>query len=144
MKIDEIISFDEYWSRPEFRAKRPYMTGTRKQRYGDNIYHTNPETGEYDQEDSFHSELGGGLSVGNRARDTGSTDRVLLGRNFAYWGGAGPKVPEALADFVVAGTGHKNHFAAERIAALEAWLATLSERGYVAEPAHWRFLKDQS
>lgn len=144
MKVDEIITFDEYWERPEFRAKRPYMLGTRKQRYGDNIYHTNPATGQYDQEDSFHSELGGGMSVGNRGRDTGTTNRVLLGRDYAYWGGAGPKIPAALADFVVSGTGHKNHFDPERIAALEAWLTTLPERGYVAEPAHWQFLKDQS
>jgi hypothetical protein len=127
MKIGEIITFNEYWSRPEFLAKHPYMLGTRKQRYGDNIYHTDPKTGEYRQEDSFHSELGGSLSAGNRARDTGTTDRVLIGYDYAYWGGAGPKVPDALAAFVVAGTGHKNHFEVDQIVAFRrGWIRCLN------------------
>ena len=109
-------------------------------RYGDNIYHTDPNTDEYIQEDLFHSLPSGVLSPENLQRDTGRTDRVLIGSEFAYWGGAGPTIPKSLSDFVVLRQGHKCRFAADRINALLNWIGTLPERGYVGEPAHWRYL----
>src|SRR4051812_22922546 len=77
MRIDEIIDFDRYWSDPRFRRKRPVMRGSLMLRYGDNVYHRDPDTGRFIQEDSFHSEPAGQLSAPNLCRDTGTTDRVL-------------------------------------------------------------------
>ena len=56
--------------------------------------------GTFVQAGSFHSEPGGVTSLPNLVRDTGRTDRVLLGREYAYWGGSGPLVPQELRDLV--------------------------------------------
>src|SRR5256885_3849592 len=39
MKVEEILTFEKYWSDPRYREKRPILNGSLKQRYGDNIYH---------------------------------------------------------------------------------------------------------
>jgi hypothetical protein len=137
MKVDEILTFDQYWLDPRFRQKRAAMNGSLRQIHGDNIYHRDPTTGAWIQEDSFHSFPNGVLSPDDLKRDTGRTDRVLLSREFAYWGRAGPRVPAHLSDFVMARQGQKNHFAPERIAELEKWLAQFPERGAVGLPARW-------
>lgn len=140
MRIGGILTFDGYWSDPRFRRKKPVMEGSAVQRYGDNIYHRDPTTGRWLQEDSFHSLRDGGLSAPNLQRDTGTTERVLVGTDFAYWGGVGPRIPEGLNDFVVARQGHKCRFAQDRVAAMEAWLGTLDDRGFRGDPADWQFI----
>src|SRR5262245_48770885 len=99
MRVDEILAFDDYWADPRFKRKRPVMSGSTYLRYGDNIYHH--EGGQaFRQEDSFHSLPDGSLSSGDLKRDTGSTDRVLLARDFAYWGRAAIAIPKELQCFV--------------------------------------------
>jgi hypothetical protein len=137
MQIEEILTFNEYWSDPRFRRKRPVMRGSFMLRYGDNIYHRDNGSLIFTQEDSFHSEPDGATSVGNLKRDTGKTDRVLVGRDFAYWGGAGPKIPESLSEFVHKTQGHKNHFLPERIEAFTAWIRGLPDRGLISAPTDW-------
>lgn len=141
MRVDEIIDFDHFWEDPRFVLKKPAMRGSAMQRHGDNIYHRNPETGEWCWVDSFHSEPGGQKSASNLKRDTGRTDRVLIGHEFAYWGAAGPKIPDELGDFVVKRQGWKCNFAPDRLAAMLAWLDAQPERGYLAEPADWRHIE---
>lgn len=136
MRVSEIVLYDDYWSDPRFARKKPNMKGSLMQRYGDNIYWTGPD-GTYQQLDSFHSEDDGSLSVENRERDTGTTWRVLIGSDFAYYGKAPPMIPEPLHFVVKKGPGHKCQFADDDRAELEAWLATLPERGYVNEPGRW-------
>jgi hypothetical protein len=70
MRVDEILTFDEYWRDHRFRRKKPVMSGTTFLRYGDNIYHRN-DKGVLKQEDSFHSLENGALSLGDLHRDTG-------------------------------------------------------------------------
>jgi hypothetical protein len=137
MCIDEIIDFDRYWVDPRFRRKRPVMRGSLVLRYGDNVYHRDPQTGCFIQEDSFHSEPAGQLSMPNLRRDTGTTDRVLLGREFAYWGARGPAVPPDFAEFVHRTQGHKCCFPAERAEALVAWLRAQPDRGCMGDPTNW-------
>jgi hypothetical protein len=139
MRVDEIVTFDEYWNDPRFRRKRPVMGGTRYLRYGDNIYHRDG-TAEFIQEDSFHSLEDGSLSLGDLERDTGRTEKVLIGREFAYWGRAGLKLPARLKCFSISGPGHKSNFSEHEIDKLMGWLAQHPERGYLGEPAHWQFL----
>jgi hypothetical protein len=137
MQVDEILNFDQYWSAARFWRKRPVMRGSLMLRYGDNIYHRENGSPFFTQEDSFHSEPYGVTNVENLERDTGRTDRVLLGRNFAYWGDNGPKVPDVLADFVHKTQGHKNRFAPERVEAFVAWIHGLPDRGLIADPTDW-------
>ena len=141
MWVDEVLTFDEYWADPRFRRKRPNMAANTYLRYGDNIYHHEVGETAFRQEDSFHSLVDGGLSIPNRARDTGTTDRVLLGRKFAYLGVAGIRLPDALSCFSIRGPGHKSRmFTEEQKAALLDWLEPLS-RGIRGEPAHWQYLQ---
>lgn len=143
MRVDEILTFDTYWSDPRFAAKRPKMDGSTYLRYGDNIYHRDGADN-YKQEDSFHSERGGKLSSGNLHYDTGTTDKVLISRTFAYWGRSGIKLPGHLQQFSISGPGHKSTFSDADINALMQWLLEHPERGYRDEPAHWQFLNKKT
>ena len=141
MKVDEIITFDDYWIDPRFQRKKAFLRGSAVQRFGDNIYHTDPVSGEIVQEDSFHSLEGGVLSEKDLNDDTGTTNKVLLGREFAYFGGEGPKVPDHLGDFVL-GRGWKYHpLTQDREDAFMAWFAGFPQRGYLGEPADWRAIE---
>jgi hypothetical protein len=136
MQVDEITTFDAYWKDRRFRNKKPAMLGTTQYRYGDNIYHRDG-TDTYRQEYSFHSMEDGSLSPADLRRDTATTDKVLIGRNFAYWGKAGLLLPEHLSCFVR--RERHTYSEAEKAAFLE-WLDMYPERGYIDEPAHWQFL----
>ncbi len=136
MRVDEIISFDDYWKDKRFRRKKAVMLGTTLYRYGDNIYNRDKQE-TYRQEYSFHSLEDGTTSFGDLKRDTGTTDKVLIGRDFAFWGKSGVELPKHLSCFV---RRERHMFSDEEKNALLAWLATLPERGYIDEPAHWQFL----
>jgi hypothetical protein len=116
------------------------MRGSTHLRYGDNIYHHVGEEKDYSQVDSFHSLEDGSLSLGDRQRDTGSTDKILIGHDFAYWGVKGIELPPHLKCFVKKGPGHKYKFTADQVARFMQWLDEHPERGYIGEPAHWQFL----
>jgi hypothetical protein len=137
MKVDEIISFDEYWNEPRFGVKRPVLNGSKMQQYGDNIYHTDP-SGRVRQLDSFHSEPNGVLSVENLTRDTGKTSRVLIGAEFVYFGGNAPRIPPELGFVIKKGPGHKCNFTAHERALVEAWLHQMGDKRLQGEPARWR------
>lgn len=139
MRVDEIITFDSYWQDHRFRRKKPVMTGTTYLRYGDNIYHHDGGD-DFKQEDSFHSMEDGSLSFGDLDRDTGTTDRVLVGHDFAYWGQQGIKVPDHLAFVLKKGPGHRCKFNDEQVSKIMEWLQSLPARGYIGEPAHWQFI----
>jgi Nucleotide modification associated domain 2 len=139
MRVDEILTFDQYWKDQRFRRKKPHMSATTYLRYGDNIYHRDGGK-TFKQEDSFRSMEGGSVSLGDLRRDTGTTDKVLVGQEFAYWGRAGIKVPNHVTFLLKKGPGHRCRFTDEQVAVVMAWLSTLPERGYIGEPAHWQFL----
>ena len=140
MQVSEIITFDDYWRRPEFIQKRPLINGSLKRAFGDNIYFRDEGSAEYKQVHSFHSERDGSHHPGNHHDDVGTTDRIMLGERFSYFGGAGPRVPEELDRFV-----HKrrNHlrFADEEALPAIAWLTGLNDTGYRAEPTEWPFVR---
>lgn len=136
MRVEEIMFFDEYWSDARFARKKPNMRGSMMHRYGDNIYWTGPD-GTFQQLNSFHSEDDGSLSVPNRKRDTGTTQKVLIGCVFAYFGKSAPLIPHELGFAVKKGPGHKCQFVNEERIAVEDWLVTLPDRGYVNEPRRW-------
>lgn len=95
MKVTQTSSFDDYWSDPAFSDKKPIRNGTRRMIVGDNIYHRHHLSGEWIQADSHHSLPGGGPDLHNVVRDT-SADRVLISRNFFYFGQNAPLIPHSL------------------------------------------------
>jgi hypothetical protein len=139
MRVQEIITFDEYWVDPRFRRKRPVMAGSTYLRYGDNIYHRDGGP-TFRQEDSFHSLENGSTSLGDLKRDTGTTDRILVAHDFAYWGRAAIELPKELRCFVRKGPGHLRNFSEKEIARFFGWLERQKERGYIDEPADWHLL----
>lgn len=139
MQVNEIVTFDQYWNDPRFIRRRPVMNGSLQQRFGDNIYHR--QNGKWIQADSRHSQIGSKPNPDNLKRDTGKTDRVLLGQNFVYWGGEGPKIPAHFQDFIQAAPGHRAFFSEKDIERFLKWISTFRASGQVADPYEWQFEK---
>jgi hypothetical protein len=140
MRVDEVTTYDAYWGDPRFQRKRPVLRGSKMQAFGDNIYHKDPGAGGWLQENSFHSLHNGHPNPLNLDHDTKS-DRVLIGSDYAYWGGGGPKIPETFRNFqgvdICSGRGHRNRFSDELVSTFVTWLRSLNERGYVGPPLDW-------
>ncbi|RWD67671.1 MAG: hypothetical protein EOS36_01420 [Mesorhizobium sp.] len=95
MQVTDALTFDAYWDDPEYRCKRPIRNGSRKTIMGDNIYHRPAGTTAWVQEDSHHSQIDGSPEPSNIKNDT-QTNRVLISRNFYYFGDAAPSIPEGI------------------------------------------------
>ena len=87
MKVSQILTYDTYWADVKFRIKKPVRNGSQKMMVGDNIYHRNPSTKGWIQEDSHHSNLDGSMNIDNQKRDTKS-ENVLVSKHFYYFGSA--------------------------------------------------------
>lgn len=142
MRVAEITTFDQYWNDPRFVQKRPFLRGSKKQAFGDNIYHHEHDTGDWRQENSLHSLADGSVNFANLRRDTLSS-KVLIGVDYAYWGGSGPRIPDRFRDFggidICAQRGHKNVFPDELVQRFVEWLRSLGEQGYAGTPLDWKY-----
>ena len=137
MLVSETMPFDQYWSDHRFRAKRPNLRGSRKQAYGDNIYHREARTGLWLQEDSHHCHEDGTPNVKNVDNDT-EIDRVLVGTEFIYWGGSGPQIPEFHGvDICKRGPGHKSKFSNRVVETFVEWVRSFEEMGFSGRPLRW-------
>ncbi len=140
MRVDEIVTFDDYWNDTRFARKIPTDRGAVKRAYGDNLYHR-ADDGSWVQADSRHSLDGGAPNPGHIAIDT-SVETVLISSHFTYYGGEGIDVPTHLRDgfgfdLVQSGRGHRCRFPAELVTAAVAWLDGL-DRGIMGRPADWK------
>ena len=140
MRVEEILSFDDYWLDRRFERKKPDRQGSTKYLYGDNIYHRGSD-GKWNQEDSRHSLDTGQANPAHVKRDT-SAPKVLASRHFWYWGSHGQDLPSELrnwegVDLCSPGRSYswKQH-RTEMINALERWLET-QPTGVSGEPADW-------
>lgn len=137
MEVSEIIRFDDYNANPRFASKLPTMSGSTMQRYGDNIYFRNDETGKFEQRDSFHSDVGGVQSEADIKTDTATTDKLLLSNRFTYFGGTGPEIPPGLLTMFPRRGRQCNH-PTDQVAAMLDWLDVSHPRGIVGLPTDWR------
>lgn len=137
MRVAESLSLNAYWNDPRFMDKRPDLYSSEKRAYGDNIYYSDENSGEWCQMDSHHSCADGTPNIRNIRRDT-SADRVLISDEFVYFGGEGPRIPEFNGVSVVHTTqGHKNNFPRAVVEDFIEWVRGLSETGYCGTPAKW-------
>jgi hypothetical protein len=97
MRVTGHMTFNQYWKSDQFTGKRPVRNGSRKKLVGDNVYRTDPKTGEWLQENCVHSQPSGEQDQPNTLHDTG-TDRVLISEEFYYFGAKAPEVPTKLLD----------------------------------------------
>lgn len=143
MRVTGSMTFEQYWADPRFQRKKPNLRGSKKQAFGDNIYSRNPGSGQWCQLDSHHSLRDGSPNPDNIEVDTG-TNRILFSDDFVYWGGSGPKLPQALLSWgpqhenICAVFGHKNRFPQAMVDDVINWIRSHDESGYCGEPLDWQ------
>lgn len=140
MQVAESISFNQYWSDARFQSKKPFLRGSKKQAFGDNIYCKPAGAKKWRQLNSHHSYLDGSANQANIDNDT-RVDRVLVATRFTYWGGNGPKIPDRFRrppdSEVRAKRGHRSNFSEDFIEQFLKWISGLGVNGYVGEPLDW-------
>ena len=95
MRVTETMNFNHYWTDVRFLDKRPVRNGSSAMMVGDNIYHRDGADTPWQQLDSHHSNPNGTVNPLNVDKDT-SADKVLISRDFYYFGKAAPSVPETI------------------------------------------------
>ena len=133
MKVTETMTFNDYWHDDRFQCKKPNLAGSRKQAFGDNIYHSDGNGG-WHQANSHHSYADGQPNKSNIRRDTG-VDCILLSDRFLYFGSCGPEIPGHI-DICKRGPGHRCHFPDRVVNSFFNWLCSL-EYGFHAPPGDW-------
>ena len=128
MKVTDKIDFQEYWTNRRYITKRPVRNGSNLRLVGDNIYHREFRSSEWQQADSHHSKQDGSPNPINIRNDTRS-DKVLLSEHFFYFGKAAPPIPPNL----LRSTGFKNRIGHRRFTDqpskdLVAWLCSTYAR----------------
>lgn len=101
MRISEIITFEEYWSNPKYKDKKPVRNGSKKMIVGDNIY--NRVNGVWQQANSHHSMPDGSQNIHNVRNDTQSNS-VLVSNHFFYFGSSAVQIPNEILQEI----GYKN------------------------------------
>jgi hypothetical protein len=132
MKVNRVLTFDEYWNATEFQYKKPVLNGSLKQMYGDNIYHFDKSKEEWCQADSHHSLENGEVNLDNLNRDT-SGEFVLVSEEFYYFGSENIEIPSNLKARFSVGRGHK-HVKEEAAKELIGWLRDNYEIGFIGDP----------
>lgn len=133
MIVDEKMTFDQYWNDERFQSKKPNMSGSKKQMYGDNIYHTDPKSNRIIQEDSHHSFENGETNWDNYNRDVPGK-YVLASNHFWYWGGHPIIVPK---EFVSITYVKRQHIVIDNQKFIDdflSWVYSFEEYGYICKP----------
>jgi hypothetical protein len=132
MQVQEKLTFDQYWNDPRFLYKRPVMNGSKKQMYGDNVYHSGPDN-IFIQEDSHHSFDNGLINQRNYDRDLPGI-YVLISNSYWYWGRSAIELPLQFHQFIKDGIGQKKINDEKQIHNFANWLNSFSEDGYIDKP----------
>lgn len=135
MKIEEILTFGQYYRDERFAAKIPdFDRGETVSKCGDNIYEPMPN-GRFRQRKSMHSKnKGPEEDPGTKARDLSGVN-VLISWNFHYFGSQGPELPRHLGELIV-GRAHKNRFSREIISKFHEFIS-IQPKGISGPPTRW-------
>jgi hypothetical protein len=93
MRVSDSVTYDEYWTNPLYRDKKPVRNGSKKMIVGDNIYHQSKN--EWQQSNSHHSYSDGSPNPHNIKTDT-RTNAVLISDYFFYFGAAAIEIPTGI------------------------------------------------
>ena len=138
MRVTEVMSFNGYRNDPRFIKKRPYLRGSWKRNFGDNIYYWDTCANNWSQIDSHHSYEYGVQNPYNLEKDTG-TDRVLISDDYVYWGGSGPEVPIIQGEDICHSTQkHRCKFPEQVVQDFVEWIRSLNDTGYCGDPLEWK------
>lgn len=137
MKVEEKLTFNDYWNDIRFQYKKPILNGSLVQMYGDNFYHQD-KNGDWVQENSAHSLEDGTPNEKHLIRDTGGSF-VLVSKNFYYFGENAITIPEEFTPAIC--TNARNMAFAkpqETVDAFIAWLQSNYEKGILyGDPISW-------
>lgn len=140
MQLEEKITFDQYWNDQRFQCKKPNIHGSLLQMYGDNVYHTDLETGKVIQENCAHSENDGTVNTNHYDRDV-TGKYVLLSKTFYYFGDNAPLIPEKFKEIYNVSRSIKfSDLAGENIIInnFTNWLKANYEVGIYGDPCNWK------
>lgn len=150
MKVEKIITFDEYWESEEFQCKKPIINGSLIQMYGDNVYHTDKSENpirKYIQEHCAHSNKDWTVNLGHYEQDT-RTNKVLLSQTFYYFGDHYISIPQEHACICLGKKDKRGNMAYHdlqgkdaKIQAFADWLASNYEIGIHGDPCNWKEFK---
>lgn len=148
MKVDEKLTFDEYWLDQRFQQKHPNFCGSLKQAQGDNAYHRD-RRGNWIQERCRHTHSRLHMTQRHIDRDT-SENSVLISWTFVYFGQEAIDIPHHLvnaegAHLSLDGTGtekgglqREKNFDDPRLEEnFVSWLQEMNLWGYRGDPVEW-------
>ena len=128
---DEPLSFEKYFKDKRFKKKKPRWFSCENQLCcGDNIYRR-LRNGSFGQLPSWHSLPGGGRDKEQMRIDLRG-ERVLVSRDFFYFGSKPLSLPRKLNELIV-GRGHKCNFSATTIANFDRFIRR-KPRGRNSDP----------
>jgi hypothetical protein len=142
MRVEEEMSFDDYWDDPRFEQKRPNPNGAEESRCGDNAYHRCPDSGGWVQERCYHSANDGSPDPSFIVKDT-NPPRVLISEEFAYYGKGAIDIPDHImfydqTDRFVGFRGYRCNFPPSLQRYLAEWLEELTRNPGIRDvPTHW-------
>jgi len=126
MRVAERMHFHDYFHDKRFCSKKPYLTGTWRQRCGDNIYYL--QNDEWCQLPSpYH------YTVSHRNKDT-KHPYVFIAKRFYYFGEKALLLPEKLRGLIWPRQGCRSDFDPELVGMFLGWLKTNFKPGKHGEP----------
>jgi len=140
MRVTEVLTFEEYWADARFVEKKPRFDADKKFECGDNIYYRDPPNELWCQLRSQHSNVDGSVNLKNLEHDT-SVNRILISKDFVYWGGNGPVLPIEFDNDDIrirkVGPGHKCRFPESVVSGFISWIRSHKKSGFIGKPQDW-------
>jgi hypothetical protein len=137
MRVGEAMSFDAYWADPRFEPKRPQISGPKIRMVGDRTYRHEPGYADWQFDESMHYISGAKQRKGGHVVKDTSVNRILVGRQFTYWGSSGPEVPAHLKVLFPNPRGQKCPSAGPLLDELHQLIDIDEPKGVLGDPADW-------
>ncbi|HEX8578254.1 MAG TPA: hypothetical protein VF655_01505 [Allosphingosinicella sp.] len=136
MRVDDAMPFDDYWRDLRFVPKRPQIPGPRRRAVGDRTYrHEEGHEGWLFERSMHYRPTADQVDVGHVSADT-QVDRMLIGKDFTYWGSVGPKVPDHLIA-LFKNRDQDGHEGGPLLTELHELIDIEHPKGLVGDPADW-------
>lgn len=134
MQVSQDMSFTEYWNDPHFVSKRPVVGAYKQKAVGDNTYRK--DNGNWKYETSMHYIPSRPLTHGNVHTDT-KTDRVLIGKNFTYWGNKAPLLSDEHFQMFPVRNHKWEHSDKEKQSFFDQYI-NIGAQGFIGDPIDWK------
>lgn len=136
MRLEEKITFNDYWNDKRFINKKPVINGSLVQMYGDNFYYE--KNGEWIQKDSAHSLDRGKINKDHTKRDVDGK-YVLISQEFYYFGNNALSIPDACIGICSQGRGFKSPSISQKVVNnFITWLKNTNTIGIHGDPISWK------